>query len=232
MEKVDFRILIINSNEQAAREIKQDLQQEGFEAWIATEEVSALNEALSENFHLALIYSSYPRMDGRELLRKIRTHSELPILILTEGEKDIDRIVCLEMGADDSVAQPCLQRELVARIRAILRRAAQRQANETGEPITIGAMTLWPQRRVAAIDGSPLTLTSTEFSLLEFLSRHAGSVVSKHDLALAALGRPLSAYDRSIDVHISSIRHKLGPRPDDTPWIHTVRGKGYQFIQE
>jgi DNA-binding response OmpR family regulator len=226
------RVLLVDKDRELVQAFKQHLSQEGFEATIADNGSAALGEALSGGHDLAVIDRHMPLMDGFELLRLLRSHCNMPIVILSEDSNDSERIIALEMGADDSIPKPCSPGELVARIRAILRRTQPDINAEEPDVISVGTMTIWPRRRMASIDGKPLPLTSTEFSLLELLSRHAGSVISKHDLTLAVLGRPLTAYDRSIDVHISSIRQKLGPRPDDLPWIHTVRGKGYQFIQE
>ena len=138
----------------------------------------------------------------------------------------------LESGADDYVPKPCTPRELIARIKAILRRSEitrQQQQDET--VIQTGPLQLWPQQRKAIWFDTALELTSTEFSLLESLARNAGQIVSKNALSEAALGRPLARFDRSIDVHMSSIRHKLGQQQDGHSYIQTVRGKGYQLIK-
>jgi DNA-binding response OmpR family regulator len=226
------RVLLVDDDTELALSFKQHLGKEGFDTTIADNGSAGLGAALSGGHDLAVIDRHMPLMDGFELLSLLRSHSNMPIMLFFEQGEDTERILALEMGADDVVAKPCSPRELVARIRAILRRTRSGMGREEAGAITIGAMTLWPQRRLATLDGSTLPLTSTEFTLLELLSRHAGKIVSKHTLAETALGRPLSPYDRSIDVHISSIRQKLGQRQDGLPWIHTVRGKGYQFIHE
>ena len=173
-----------------------------------------------------------PRLNGVETLRRIRQSSRMPVIMLTARGDDVDRIVGLELGADDYVPKPCTPRELVARIRAILRRSGGEDAvAEEAGPVQSGLLTMWPERREARWQEAPLELTSTEFNLLELLARRAGHVVSKGELSESALGRPLARFDRSIDVHISSIRHKLGPRPDGQSWIQTVRGQGYQLVK-
>lgn len=153
-----------------------------------------------------------PGVNGIEALRRIRVrNSRIPILMLTARGYDVDRIVRLELGADDYVPKPCTARELVARIRAILRRTqAPEPADLPTGLLTGGALTLWPEQRRASWRGEPLALTSTEFNLLEVLVRAAGRVVTKPVLSEQGLGRPLARYDRGIDVHLSSIRHKLG----------------------
>jgi two-component system, OmpR family, response regulator len=140
--------------------------------------------------------------------------------------------VGLELGADDYVPKPCTPRELVARLRAILRRSEDGGALDQTGPVSAGALTLWPERRCAEWDGQPLDLTSTEFNLLALLAMHAGRVVSKAELSAEGLGRPLTRFDRSIDVHVSSLRQKVGKLPDGRSCIQTVRGVGYQLIKE
>jgi len=156
--------------------------------------------------------------------------------MLTARGDNIDRIVGLDMGADDYVPKPCTPGELVARIRAILRRTEGREpagATTGGQRLLqAGELTLWPGSRRAMWRGRPLELTGTEFSLLEVLARHAGQLVSKQDISLQAYGRPLARFDRRIDVHISSIRQKLGLRTDGQSWIQSVRGLGYQLLDD
>jgi DNA-binding response OmpR family regulator len=156
------------------------------------------------------------------------------VLLLTARGDNIDRIAGLELGADDYVPKPSSPGELVARLRAILRRVQPQLMGEgmVPEQVRSGALKMWPGRREAHWGAAILELTGSEFSLLEALARQAGQLVSKQDLSLNALGRPLTRYDRRIDVHISSIRHKLGPRADGSSWIQSVRGMGYMLIVE
>lgn len=169
-----------------------------------------------------------PGLDGISLLRQIRQHSNVPVIMLTAKGDDIDKVLGLELGADDYVAKPCLPRELVARIRAILRRVQQQQ----DEPVEVrvGPLTLDPGSRKAWVNGQTVQLTGAEFSVLWVLACQAGRLVSKAELSLQALGKTLTQYDRSLDVHISNIRQKLGKRQDEQAWIEAVRGKGYQLI--
>jgi two-component system response regulator CpxR len=171
-----------------------------------------------------------PEMNGFEVLRRLRETSRVPVLMLTARGEDVDRIVGLEMGADDYLPKPFNARELVARIRAIQRRASE----AAGEPknrdeIAVGDITITPASRSAKRAGEELPLTSVEFTLLEVLARAAGSVVSREDLSEKVLGRKFSPFDRSIDVHVSNLRKKLGPRADGTERIKTVRSVGYQY---
>ena len=151
--------------------------------------------------------------------------------MLTAKGDDVDRIVGLELGADDYLPKPCNPRELVARLRAILRRTAG--AGLAGsEDLAVGRITLQPARRVACWDEQRLDLTSTEFNILETLMRHAGQVVSKAELSSEALGRELERYDRGLDMHVSNLRRKLGTLSDGRSPIQTVRGVGYQLLQD
>jgi DNA-binding response OmpR family regulator len=147
--------------------------------------------------------------------------------MLTARGDDVDRIVGLELGADDYVTKPCTPRELAARLRAILRRVQPQAASAA--PLSAGELTLWPQKRRVEWRGRAIELTSTEFNLLEVLMRNAGRVVGKKELSEQGLGRPLARYDRNVDVHLSSIRHKLG---EAATLIRTVRGMGYHLAKD
>lgn len=225
------RVLLVDDDVELAAMLREYLEQEGFDATAVHDGEAGVAEALTGRYAIAVLDVMMPRMNGVEALRRIRAASQLPVLMLTAKGDDIDRIVGLELGADDYVPKPCTPRELVARLRAILRRT-ESAAGEPGGPLRNGPLSMWPARRSAEWDGRPLELTSTEYTLLEVLVRSAGRVVSKNELSEQGLGRPLARFDRSIDVHVSSLRHKLGPRPDGQSWIQTVRGVGYQLVKE
>lgn len=232
MDNNNARVLLVDTDVSARTTLADYLNKEGFETSTPINGNGIIAEALSGSYSLMILNVMLQDLDGFDVLRRLRTTSKLPVILISADEDEIERIIGLEMGADDVVARHCAHREMVARIRAILRRTENHQCHQEHQAITIGAMKLWPQRRTATINDDTLPLTSTEFTLLELLARHAGAIVSKQVLAEAALGRSLSPFDRSIDVHISSIRHKLGGRDDGLAWIQTVRGKGYQFINE
>jgi DNA-binding response OmpR family regulator len=185
--------------------------------------------ALGGQFDIVILDVMMPGTSGTEALRRIREESMVPVLMLTAMGDDDDRILGLELGADDYVPKPCTPRELVARIRAILRRMNPPQ-DAPREGVSCGNLSLWPARRLAMINDQPLALTGAEFSILEILVRRAGQPVSRETLSEEALGRPLARYDRSLDVHLSSIRQKLGPGQDGRSRIQTLRGRGYQFL--
>jgi len=171
-----------------------------------------------------------PGRSGLDALRELRRESALPVLMLTALGEDIDRILGLELGADDYIPKPCNPRELAARLRAVLRRAR----GEGGEALTDlrnGPISLRAASRSVTVGGVPVTLTATEFDLLVLLLRETGRVVSKERISQTVLGRPLGPFDRSIDVHVSNLRRKLGDAPDGTSPITTVHRSGYLLRQ-
>jgi len=227
------KILLVDDDSELVAMLTTYLEREGFEVGAAYDGQTGAAEALSGQYSIAVIDVMMPRSSGIEALTRIRAQSRIPVLMLTAKGDDADRIVGLEIGADDYVPKPCTPRELTARIRAILRRTERSdRAEDATAAVTAGSLVMWPQRRHAEWRGRALELTSTEFNLLEVLARNAGRPVSKRDLSEQALGRPLSPYDRSIDVHLSSIRRKLGTLADGRSCIQTVYRLGYQLIRD
>ncbi|WMW81298.1 response regulator transcription factor [Undibacterium cyanobacteriorum] len=227
------RVLLIDDDVELVNMFREFLEQDGFQVHIEYDGHAGCVAALSGQFAIAILDVMMPRMNGLETLRQIRAHSRLPILMLTAKGDDTDRIVGLELGADDYVTKPCTPRELVARIRAILRRSqAQTSHDAAAASLVFGKLELWPMQRRAQWDGSTLELTSTEFNLLEVLIRHAGTPVNKNTLSEQALGRPMAKFDRNIDVHLSSLRHKLGKLEDGRSCVQTVYRVGYQLIKD
>lgn len=225
-------ILLVDDDVELATMLSDYLVRDGFEVLAVPDGESGVAEALSGRFALVVLDVMMPGIGGIEALRRIRAASTVPVLMLTARGDDLDRIVGLELGADDYVPKPCLPRELAARLRAILRRSQPAGEPASQAPLVVGPLTLMPAKRRVEWDGAPVELTSTEFNLLEILARNAGRPVSKADLSAQALGRPLARFDRSIDVHLSSIRHKLGLLPDGRSCIQTVYRQGYQLIRE
>lgn len=225
------RVLLVDDDRELTAMLGEYLAREGFDVEAAHDGAQGEAEALSGRYDIIVLDVMMPRLSGIEVLRRIRARSEVPVLLLTARGDNVDRIAGLELGADDYVPKPSSPGELVARLRAILRRTGTRRPDSAGpEILTCGALMLNPATRTAVWQGQPLELTGTEFSLLEELVRHAGQLVSKQQLSLNALGRPLTRFDRRIDVHISSIRQKLGLRGDNQSWIVSVRGQGYQLV--
>ena len=226
------KVLLVDDDVELAGMLQVYLEREGFEVKAVHDGESGITEALHGHHDIAVLDVMMPGKSGIDVLVQIRAHGAMPVLMLTARGDDADRIVGLELGADDYVPKPCTPRELTARIRAILRRSGVAESTSSSSPIIVGALSIWPEQRRAEWAGKPLELTSTEFNLLEALARNAGQVVSKSELSEQALGRPLARFDRSIDVHISSIRRKLEPLPDGRSRILAVFNKGYQFIRE
>jgi two-component system, OmpR family, response regulator len=226
------QVLLIDDDTELVGMFTEYLEQEGFRVACAHDGESGAREALSGQYAIAILDVMMPRMNGIETLRRIRAASRIPVLMLTGRGDDADRILGLELGADDYVTKPCTPRELTARVRAILRRTQGASSDGTGITLTVGKLTMLPEQRRATWDGTPLELTSTEFNLLEVLARNAGRPVSKNDLSEQGLGRPLARFDRNIDVHLSSLRHKLGTLSDGRSCLQTVYRLGYQLIRE
>jgi DNA-binding response OmpR family regulator len=229
------KVLLIDDDIDLAAMLIEYLAREGFDAVAVHDGQQGAAAALSGCYTIVVLDIMLPGISGIDALRRIRKESRIPVLMLTARGDNIDRVVGLDLGADDYMPKPCSPNELVARLRAILRRTTSQEASSDGEGIAalqIGPLTLWPGRRAAQWQGRPLALTGTEFSLLEALARQAGRLISKQDLSLRALGSPLTPFDRRIDVHISSIRQKLGERTDGRSWIQTVRGAGYQLLSD
>ena len=208
------------------------LQAEGFVIDCVHDGESGLKKATAGEYLLAVLDVMLPGINGFEVLRRIRATSRLPVLLLTARGEDVDRIVGLEIGADDYLPKPFNPRELVARIRAILRRT---RADGSGSPpapdiVRVGEIELDPASRTVRMEGKPVDLTSVEFNLLEVLLREAGRVVPRERLVNAVLSRKFSPFDRSIDMHISKVRKKLGATENDEH-IKTVRGVGYIFAR-
>ena len=221
------RVLIVDDDVQLCRLLAERLGTEGFTIEAVHDGVRGLERALSLEHALVVLDLMLPGMGGLELLRRLRTKSPIPVLILTARGEDIDRILGLEIGADDYVPKPFNPRELVARIRAILRRTSN--PGPAASPLITGDIRLDPQSREATLKDTPLNLTSVEFTLLELLLRQAGHVVTREHLTESVLGRKLGPFDRVIDVHISNIRKKLGPS-DHGQRIKSIRGSGYLFV--
>ena len=223
-------ILVIDDDVELCALVAEYLQAEGFGVECIHDGERGHLRALEGDYILAVLDVMLPGINGFEVLRKIRATSKLPVLLLTARGQEVDRIVGLEIGADDYMPKPFNPRELVARIRAILRRTQNNGSSATSLPavLKVGEVELDPATRVAKRGDRTLELTSVEFNLLEALLREAGRVVSRERLVHAVLGRKFSPYDRSIDMHVSKVRKKMGDSEDEGP-IKTVRGVGYIF---
>ena len=191
-----------------------------------------VTKVLNGDFELIVLDVMLPSLNGFEVLRRIRSAKRTPIIMLTARGEDVDRIIGLELGADDYLPKPFNPRELVARIRAVLRRMQPVVGKETAtENLIVGDVELSKTSRVVRCGGATIELTSAEFDLLELLLQAAGKVVAREDIAKLALGKEYSPFDRSIDMHISNLRKKLGDRADGIERVKSVRGMGYIYTR-
>jgi len=225
------RILIIDDDFELCSLVTEYLAAEGFRVESVHDGETGLKRATSGGYLLIILDVMLPGMSGFDVLRRLRATSRIPVLLLTARGEDVDRIVGLEIGADDYLPKPFNPRELVARIRAILRRSAA-DPKAVGAPrppeiLRIGDIELDPATRTVRHAGQPVELTSVEFNLLEVLLREAGRVVTREQLVSAVLSRKFSPFDRSIDMHVSKVRKKLGDMNGEEEHIKTVRGVGY-----
>ena len=222
-----MRVLLIDDDVELCGLLREFLKREGFEVEAEHEGRRGLERALAGDADLIVLDVMLPGMDGFEILRRLRAQSRVPVLMLTARGEDVDRIVGLELGADDYVPKPFNPRELAARIRAILRRIEARPAAEHGR-LEVNGVMIDPGTREAWCDGQPVELTTLEFDILELLMRAAGRVVSRDDLMESIYNRKTTPFDRSIDMHISHLRKKL---ERTRSIIKTIRGVGYQFCR-
>ncbi|MDX6612288.1 MAG: two-component system, OmpR family, response regulator [Blastocatellia bacterium] len=223
------QILIIDDDVALCELVTEYLEPLGFAVEAVHEGSAGAERALAGVHALVVLDVMLPGLNGFEVLKRIRAHSQVPVLMLTARGDDIDRIVGLEIGADDYLPKPFNPRELSARIRAILRRAQPDQSGSEARPLAVGDVEIESGARVVRRSGEEVDLTSVEYDLLERLLRSAGRIVTREELSKDVLGRNSSPYDRSIDMHISNLRKKLGAQLDQGERIKTVRGVGYIY---
>lgn len=228
------KLLLVDDDQELCQLMGQYLKTEGFEISFAHSAEEALPLLRDNNQYDLLIFDiMMPGQSGLELLQQIRPLITTPVIMLTGRGDDIDRIIGLEMGADDYLGKPCNPRELVARIRAVLRRSAlQARPVTTPEKVDLHGISLDTGRREVQINNNPMELTSAEFNVLAELMAAAGNIISKDDLTEKVLHRKLTAYDRAIDVHVSRVRQKLASALPGKELIKTVRGAGYMLVKE
>ncbi|EFE95680.1 response regulator transcription factor [Serratia odorifera] len=225
-----MKILLVDDDLELGTMLSEYLTAEGFNASLVLTGKAGVEGALSGEYTAMILDIMLPDMSGIDVLRDVRKKSRLPIIMLTAKGDNIDRVIGLEMGADDYVPKPCYPRELVARLRAVLRRFEEQPAAvDDDAPLVLGELALNPSTRSSEWRGQGFDLTASEFNLLELLLRAPERVVSKDELSEKGLGRPREAYDRSVDVHISNIRQKLAALTGNTLSIETVRSIGYRI---
>ncbi|MBN7796692.1 response regulator [Parahaliea mediterranea] len=223
---MDVDVLLIDDDTELCELLGEFLALEGFRTHAVHNGEQALAHCREHSYDVIVLDIMLPGMLGLDVLRALRGFSQTPVLMLTARGEDTDRIIGLELGADDYLPKPCNPRELAARLRAILRRTSV--TREPRGELEVGRLQLSSAQRQASYDGQALNLTSAEFNVLQSLAARAGQVVDKETLCREALGRPLSAYDRSVDVHVSKVRRKLADCGGEQ-LILNVRGAGYQY---
>jgi DNA-binding response OmpR family regulator len=226
------RVLLVDDDRELCQMLSEYLDAEHFNVKSVHDGGDALGELQANDFEIVILDVMLPRLSGLDVLRKLGAAYTTPILMLTARGDDVDRIVGLELGADDYLSKPFNPRELVARIRAILRRASSRPARDNvPDELAVGPITLNAGTRQVHVSVKPVALTGAEFRVLELLMRSAGQVISRDSMTEQALGRKLAAYDRSIDTHISNLRRKLDLPAGKNPEIKNVRGSGYTLTR-
>lgn len=223
-------ILLADDDVELSDLLREYFESEGLDVRVAYDGEKALQEARQPGLDLMVLDIMMPEMNGMDVLKELRRDSRLPVIMLTARGDDMDRILGLELGADDYVPKPCNPRELLARIRAVMRRAPAAQQTDVEHGLIVtDDLELNQGNRTLTRGGEAVELTSTEFSILMELLQHRGEVVSKRDLYVSALGREPVPHDRSVDMHVSNLRRKLGPDPRGENRIETIRGIGYQY---
>lgn len=223
-------ILIIDDDIELSDLLKEVLSFESFTVSTAYDGVAGL-AMMDDGVDLILLDVMMPKLNGFETLKQLREKWDVPVLMLTAKGEEIDRVVGLELGADDYLPKPFSERELLARIRAILRRTQTNQAQPQNDGVVYRDIKIYPGRVEAYCNDVLLDLTSTEFALLHHFLLHPGQVLTKEVLSLDVLGKRLAAFDRAVDMHVSNLRKKLPDWPNGKPRIKTLRGRGYLLVE-
>jgi DNA-binding response OmpR family regulator len=225
-------VLLIDDDVELSKLLEEYLQSEQFNLDAAHDGPSGLEKALSDRYAVIVLDVMLPGMSGLDVLKQLRQKSSVPVLMLTARGSELDRILGLELGADDYLPKPFNPRELVARLRAILRRTIGTGGTgaTAAHPVHLADIELHPESRSVNRSGKAVTLTGAEFDLLYAFLRSPGKIISREDLTQAALGRPMSPMDRSIDVHVSNLRRKLGTYDGAQERIKAIRGSGYVYL--
>ncbi|MBP3142960.1 response regulator [Aliivibrio fischeri] len=225
------KILLVDDDIELTALLKDILSLEGYNVIEANNGIEGL-AAITDDLDLILLDIMMPKMNGMDMLRKLRETNETPVLMLTAKGEEIDRVIGLELGADDYLPKPFSDRELLARIRAILRRTQGKTKESNSGSIKYQDIELFVGKQEAYRNGELMELTGTEFGLLSQFIQKPGEIISKEDLSLEVLGKRLAPFDRAIDMHVSNLRKKLPPLSEGKPRIKTLRGRGYLFVEE
>ncbi len=229
-------ILLVDDDTELTSLLKEVLTFEGFNITEANDGeagLAAINNSVDPMNHIDLILLDVmmPKMNGMDMLKKLRKQWDTPVIMLTAKGEEIDRVIGLELGADDYLPKPFSDRELLARIKAILRRTGSTNTSKPNDHIAYQDIKIFPGKQEASAAEEILELTSTEFALLSYFVQHPGQSLTKEVLSLEVLGKRLAPFDRAIDMHVSNLRKKLPQRSDGKPRIKTLRGRGYLLVE-
>jgi two-component system, OmpR family, alkaline phosphatase synthesis response regulator PhoP len=225
-------VLVVDDEPKIVDVVREYLEHAGFSVRTAGDGPAALERARALAPDLIVLDLGLPGLDGLDVARELRRSSRVPVIILTARGEEVDRIIGLELGADDYLVKPFSPRELVARVRAVLRRVDERDAAGTGEPIVRGDVVVDPARRRVTLSGKAIDLTPTEFDLLAHLARQPGRVFTRAQLLTAIHGVAVESYERAVDAHIKNLRRKLEPDPRHPRYVLTAHGVGYRFTDD
>jgi two-component system, OmpR family, alkaline phosphatase synthesis response regulator PhoP len=226
---VTRRILVVDDNPKIVEVLEAYLKSEGFDVVTAGDGPAAIAAADASRPDLALLDIMLPGIDGIELTRRFQRDYGLPVILVTARIEEIDRLIGLEVGADDYIGKPFSPREVVARVKAVLRRCERPVGNEAHEVLHVGGLTVDLAGRTVAVAGRPVELTRTEFDILATLSAHPGRVYTRMQLMEAGQGVAFEGYERTVDAHVKNIRRKLGDDPKSPRFVQTVFGVGYKL---
>ena len=226
-----LQALLVEDDARLAALTREYLGGHGVAVEVVADGQRGLQEALRGGWDVVLLDLMLPGLGGLEVCRALRARSDVPVIVLTARGEEADRVMGLELGADDYLAKPFSPRELLARIRAVTRRAKGR-AGPAQRPVRVGSLVVDPSARSVTLRGQPIELTAYEFALLHALAERSGRVLSREQLMEFATGSAEESFDRSVDVHVSRLRHKLGDDPKRPRLIKTVRGAGYVLVGE
>jgi DNA-binding response OmpR family regulator len=222
-------ILVVDDNARIVEILQAYLVEAGFDVRTAHDGAAALNLARESKPDLALLDVMLPGLDGIQLTRTLQQEMDLPVILVTARVEEVDRLIGLEVGADDYITKPFSPREVVARVKAVLRRVDRQPGAGHDQPlITIGGLSLDPARRTVTVDGEPVEMTRTEFDLLAAMAAHPGRVYSRTRLLEIASGEAYEGYERTVDAHVKNLRRKLGEDSKDPRYLYTVFGVGYK----
>ncbi|MGF1691600.1 response regulator [Photobacterium kagoshimensis] len=225
------KILLVDDDTELTSLLTDILELEGFEVCEANNGEEGLAK-VDDSIDLILLDVMMPKLNGTEMLRRLRENYAIPVMMLTAKGEEIDRVIGLELGADDYLPKPFSDRELLARMRAILRRTQTNTAHVQSDCLRSQGIEVYPGRQEVVCQGQLIEMTGTELALLSYLIQHPGKIIAKEELSLEVLGKRLAPFDRAIDMHVSNLRKKLPEREDGKARIKTLRGKGYLLVDD